>query len=368
MTTAICDRRVATAPALVGLQTPDPQASVIIVNYNGHKHLGRCLAALRAHCPAAEVILVDNASTDGSVELAEQAFPCVRVVRNGANGGFGHGNNVGARWARGEYLVFLNPDTVIEPGWLEALTATLEANPQGALVTSKILLAAEPERINTCGNEVHCSGLTLCRGAGQASDTFSHPEEVSAVSGAAFALPRSVFEHLGGFDEQFFLYMEDTDLSLRARLAGYRCIYTPHSVVRHDYRLRFGPRKTFYQERNRYLMLLKCLRWRTLLILSPALLLAELVTWGFVLLHDRQNAGNKLLAYLWVLRHWKQVMAQRRRVQATRRTPDRALIESFGHRLAYEQTGTGYTARLAHVMFDPLFTLARRLALTLVHW
>jgi len=345
-----------------------PIASVIIVNYNGREHVGACLhSLLKGGRQRYEVILVDNASTDGSAEYVERAFPQVKVIRNEVNRGFGHGGNVGARWARGKYLAFLNPDTVVEPGWLEALIAALEADPQAGLVTSKILLMSDPKRLNTCGNEVHCTGLTLCRGMGMTHDKFADLTEVSAVSGAAFAIRRDLFEALGGFDETFFLYMEDTDLSWRARLAGYRCLYVPQSIVHHDYRLRFGPHKTFLQERNRYLMLLKSLRWRTLPLL-PALLLAEVVTWGFVLLRERRHLTNKLRAYAWIVGHWGQIMESRRRTQELRRARDNDLMARCTYRLAFEQTGGGFIARLAHVVFDPLFFVFHRMALVLVWW
>ena len=269
---------------------------------------------------------------------------------------------------KGKYLAFLNPDTVVEPGWLEALIAALEADPQAGLATSKILLLADPGRINTCGNEMHCTGLTLCRGMGMDRSTFTDLVEVGAVSGAAFVIRKDVFEALGGFDEAFFLYMEDTELSWRARLAGYKCVYVPSSVVYHDYTLRFGPKKAFYQERNRYLMLLKGLRWRTLLVLLPALLVAEVMTWGFVLLRERRRLANKLRAYAWIVKHWGEVAESRRQVQAMRRVRDRDLIARCTHRLAYEQTGSGLIARLAHLVFDPLFFVLHRLALALIWW
>ena len=174
---------------------------------------------------------------------------------------------------------------------------------------------------------------------------------------------RELFEALGGFDGIFFMYMEDTDLSWRARLAGYRCLYVPGSEVYHDYALRFGPRKVFLQERNRYLMLLKGLRWRTLIALSPALLLAEAVTWGFVLLRERRQVANKVLAYAWLLRHWDGVLARRRRTQALRRVRDRDLLVTCSGRLAYEHTGDGLAASLAHALLDPLFGALHRVAL-----
>ena len=197
---------------------------------------------------------------------------------------------------------------------------------------------------------------------------FTELTEVGAVSGAAFVIRKDVFEALGGFDEMFFLYMEDTDLSWRAHLAGYKCVYVPSSVVYHDYTLRFGPKKTFYQERNRYLILLKGLQWRTLLVLLPALFLAEVVTWGFMLLQERKRLTNKLRACAWVVKHWGQIMRSRRQVQAMRRVRDRDLIARCTHRLAYEQTGSGFIARLAHLMFDPLFFVLHRLALALIWW
>jgi hypothetical protein len=138
--------------------------------------------------------------------------------------------------------------------------------------------------------------------------------------------------------------------------------------VYHDYSLRFGPRKTFYQERNRYLMLLKNLRWRTLLVLLPALLLAEAVTWGFVLLRDRRRAANKWRAYAWIMRHWSEVMASRRHVQAVRKGSDRDLVACCTHRLDFEQTRDGIVARLAQLLFDPLFSVLHRLALALIWW
>ena len=287
------ETRVLPPPLTLGPPTP-LRASIIIVAYNAQAYLEKCLlSVLETSGTNREVILVDNASADRSAEIAAQKFPQVRIIRNEHNLGFGQGNNLGAQWATGDYLVFLNPDTIVEPGWLEALITALEDNPRAGLATSKILLLNDPERINTCGNTIHLTGLTLCRGLRYSKAAFSQRESVAAVSGAAFAIRRELFEQLGGFDEDFFLYMEDTDLSWRARLAGWDCLYVPESIVLHDYTLRLTPHKVFYQERNRYLMLLKCFRWPTLLILFPALLLAEFVTWGFVIKSDREHLGNK---------------------------------------------------------------------------
>ncbi|HEX5415935.1 MAG TPA: hypothetical protein VFZ25_09740, partial [Chloroflexota bacterium] len=130
----------------------------------------------------------------------------------------------------------------------------------------------------------------------------------------------------------------------------------------------FGPSKTFYQERNRYLLLLKSLRWKTLVALTPGLLLAECVTWGFVLAKERRNPANKLRAYAWILRHWREIQAARRGTLARRGRSDRDLIAGCGYRLEFEQTGKGVAATLAHALLDPLFRACHRLALAVIRW
>jgi GT2 family glycosyltransferase len=298
--------------------------------------------------------------------MIHAAFPWVRVICAPQNLGFGGGSNLGARMARGRYLAFLNPDTVVTPGWLDALMAALASDPTAGLATAKILLLDDPRHVNTCGNTVHVSGLTLCRGFGGSATAFACPEEVDAVSGAAFVIRRELFEALGGFDAAFFLYMEDTDLSWRARLCGYRCLYVPDAVIYHRYAWRCGPQKVFYHERNRYAMLLKCLQIRTLFALLPVLLVAEIITWGFVLLRERQCWKNKVRAYGWVLRHWPAIAERRREIQSLRCVSDDALIASAPCRLDLALVGNDGLTDLAGRVFGALFFVTGRLATALI--
>ena len=345
----------------------DFRANIIIVNFNSGEYLTRCLESLYATVLfGVEIIVVDNASTDGSIGKVRYKFPQVRLITSQTNLGFGGACNLAARVGVGEYLAFLNPDTVVMPGWLDALIAALDGNPAAGLATSKILLHNTLDRINTCGNDVHISGLTLCRGMGASWHEFIHVQQVSAVSGAAFVIRRELFELLGGFDESFFLYMEDTDLSWRARLAGWYILYIPQSLVFHDYKLCFGPYKIFYQERNRYYMLLKCLQWRTLLALLPVLLLSEIITWGFCMLHAPTSLCDKFRAYASLLSNWQALMRARSQTQNLRRVSDGVLLRSTGHSLMFEQTCNGALAHLAHRIFDPLFAICRAIALMVV--
>ena len=343
------------------------RASIVIVSYNAKEKLHQCLASVTRSISECEVIVIDNASKGGVVDDLQEHFPGVLLLRNKANVGFGAAGNLGAGYARGEYLIFLNQDTLVKRGWVEGLLAPFEDDDRTGLVTSKVLLLDQPERINACGNTVHYTGLTICRGLNFPRDSFNEVEEVDAVSGAAFAIRRELFELLEGFDEDTFLYMEDTDLSLRARLAGWRCIYTPHSIVLHDYSLRIAGLKVFYQERNRYLMLLKNLAWPTLIVLLPALVLAEIITWGFVLLNDRSNIGNKIRACRWILSNWKRVMERRRAAQALRRVSDRELLRHTTFKLEFGDVDNRF-GRFANVLFNPIFFLLRSAASMLIWW
>jgi GT2 family glycosyltransferase len=345
--------------------------SVVIVTYNSRPYIDACLESLAATLPpAAEIVVVDNASSDGTAAHIAAQHPAVKLIAHADNSGFAVGNNLGVAHASGDYIAFINPDTTVTPGWLEAMIAVLDDDPSVGMVTPKILLMNPPDQVNTCGNTVHLTGLTLCRGVGADRDdpTLNVVSEVNAISGAAFVMRRALYEELGGFDALLFMYMEDTDLSLRARQRGYKCFYTPHAVIYHDYRLRFGPRKTFYQERNRYIMLLKLFDWRTLALLLPALLLAEAVTWGFTLLKDRRNARNKPAAYRAIIREWRVIMARRAETQLMRRVSDRDLLSGLSYMMEFEQTGRNLTSTLAHLIFDPLFWTMQRFILLIVRW
>ena len=356
---------MASASAAVDLLKPT--ASIITVNTNEKHRMLLYMPSVWAARGNFEVIIADNSSTDGSVEWVRENFPQTRVIDNGGNLGFAGGNNNGARHARADILVFLNPDTTVEPDWLEELLKPFGDLTVGC-ATSKILLMAEPQKLNTCGNDVHISGLTLCRGMGQPRWLFPNTEEVAAVSGAAFAIRREIFEQMGGFNESLFIYLEETALSLETWLRGWRCIYTPASVVHHDYALRFGLRKTLFQERNRYLMLLQLYRWPTLLLLVPTLLLAEVVTWGFVITRDRKNWTNKFKAYAGVFKNWGALRAKRALNQSQRKVKDRVLLERTTHALDFGQVEQGGLSRLAAGVFNPLFWLLRKLTLFLVRW
>jgi GT2 family glycosyltransferase len=342
------------------------KVSVIIVSYNSRQYLQACLGSLR-DSTGLEIVVVDNASGDGSAEYVAQAFPDVRLLRNARNLGFGSANNLGAAQASGEYLMFLNPDTWVEGDWYTPLLNVLQTRAEVGIVTPKILMTPHPEHINTCGNDVHFTGFAYLRGWMAHTSSKTQIENVFAMSGAAFMMRKSLFLALGGFDDHFSpAYSEDTDLSWRARLAGWQCLAVPSSVVYHDYKPHFSPQKLYLLERNRAQLVLKNWRWLTLLLLLPALLIGEGISWGYALISGRAHLSAKCRAYGWLVAHWGQIMQARHQIE--RRVSDHDILQHCSHRLAFSQARKGALATLAQRIFDPFFWLYLRLLQFIVRW
>ncbi len=237
-----------------------PQASVIVLSYNSRADLPECLSAVLAQTGAAfELVVVDNCSTDGSADwvastylqgASPQGVP-VKMVRSSENGGYAAGNNLGAKSASGQVLVFLNPDTVVQPGWLLALLDCLKANPDAAGVCSKVVFADNPERVNSAGLFMSRLGFSGSLGDGQPASSFASDLPIFAPSGCALAISAERFRELNGFDESFFLYQEDLDLGWRAANRGWRSMLAAQSVVWHKYqRPRDKSRFYYYATRN----------------------------------------------------------------------------------------------------------------------
>jgi GT2 family glycosyltransferase len=333
------------------------RASVVVVAYNSAVDLPACLGSLTPTLgPEDEVIVFDNASTDGSGSVAAR-FP-VRVIHSDENVGYGGGGNRAAMVAAGKYIVFLNPDTVVESGWLDALLAPLKAQP--GLATAKILLLDEPSRIDTCANAVHLSGLTVCRGHGRSAGSFCGLEQVLAVSGAAFAIDRELFDRLGGFDERFFMYLEDTDLSLRAALLGAPVWYVGESRVHHRHVPAFGPRKLHWLERNRWLMLLKIWSGQTLLSLLPTLIVVEALTWSYALVRGPAALRAKASSWAWLLARLPGILSARRVTQRGRVADDWFLLRRCSWRLdTTELIDNRWLGLTAELLLTPVFALCR---------
>ncbi len=245
--------------------------SVVVVNWNRRELLRACLESLRRQSGVSfETILVDNGSSDGSPALAAEFD--VRLISNPANRGFCAANNQGIAAANGEFIALLNNDAEAEPGWLAALHRACSRAPNVGMAASKVLVWEEPARIDKVGHLIFPDGQNRGRGAGAIDrGQFDREEEVLWPDGCAAMYRKSMLDRIGGFDEDFFAYGDDAELGLRARVAGWKCVYTPAAVVRHHRGSTLGrssPRRLELIERNRVLLALKLFPW-SLLWLNP---------------------------------------------------------------------------------------------------
>ncbi len=247
-----------------------PNVEIVILNWNGEGHLRRFLPSVVAAAPAGVgVVVADNGSTDGSLELLAREFPTVRVVRLDANYGFAGGYNRALEQIEADYYVLLNSDVETPAGWLDPLLECLERNPGVAVVSPKLISCLEREKFEYAGASggfIDFLGYPFCRGrilrtVEEDRGQYDDERDVFWVSGAAFCCRAGVFRALGGFDADFFAHMEEIDLCWRMQLAGYRVRVVPRSVV---YHLGGGtlqtdsPSKVFYNHRNNLAMLYKC--------------------------------------------------------------------------------------------------------------
>lgn len=267
------------------MDIPAPLISVIIVYWNGIKVIDRCLESLFAQTfQDFEVILVENGSNENPLIDMELGWPQVKVIHLEKNMGFAAANNIAAKSARGKWLALLNSDAFPEPQWLDALLDASDKHPDLFFFTSCQIQANDLHTLDGTGDEYNISGIAWRRQSGEpVNQAVQIIDEVFSACGAAAFYPRDVFLDAGGFDENFFSYLEDVDLSFRLRLSGYRCLYVPQAKVLHVGSASLGKESEFaiyHSQRNMLWMFIKNMP-------SPYL-------WKYLPLHLAMNIGYAL--------------------------------------------------------------------------
>jgi GT2 family glycosyltransferase len=317
---------------------PAYEISVVVPSRNRCDLLAACLRALMAQThPSFEIVVVDDASTDASVETVRREAPGARLVELDTNAGFAAAANTGARAATGRYVAFLNSDAEPEPTWLEALAAGLERHTRAASVEPKTLRYEPPDAVDGAGLSMTWSLKAYRRGAGERdARRYETEEEVFASSATASLWRADAFRTLGGFDESFFAYYEDVDLGFRARRLGYEAWYVPSAVVRHWGAGSSGGDESWKVRRsvtNRWATVVKNAPGSWLRRRAPTILAGELMWIAGSLARGHLRAH--LRAYRRVLRSLPSWLEARRRV-----LPSRAQASDL--------------SRLVHSRFPPL--------------
>ena len=302
-----------------------------MVNFNGMPYLETCLrSVLNQNYPDFEVILVDNNSSDGSMDYVRQRFPDLFIVANETNRGYAPGINSGIACANGDYFAALNVDTEVEQNWLAPLIEFLDANPTVGAVTPRSLLYQSRDKVGVQGLNIHITGLGFVRDVNkQDSDLPKEPFQVAAVSGCSFIVRREIVEQMGGLNEDNFMYYDDVDLSWMVNLMGYDIYCIPRSVVYHEYELKMTPQKMFWLEYGRLSSLLCYLRPSTFMGLLPALLFTEALITGYCLVRGPRHIWAKIRAEGAVLKNLGRIMRRRRRAQSLRKLSDFQLLKRF---------------------------------------
>lgn len=313
--------------------------AAVLVSYNSRGVLGPCLTSLFCEgLTETDVVVVDNASTDGTPDWLRQEFPRVRVIDQGYNAGYGVAANRGIEAAAAEAVLLANPDTIFQPHSVGRLLKALADHPAG-FITPKLLL---PDgRINACGNLMHLSGITSCQGYGEPADRYRGTFPVFLLSGAVVLARRETWARSGGFDPEIFLYMEDAELSLRARMLGIESYCAADAAVIHDYRLNLSADKFQWLERHRLWTIYKLYTLPSLLALLPSLLLVSGMTWMFALMKGPRYVAARFKADWWLWSHLHRLWNGRRQFQRVKTQPDQSMLTSLQPNLPLAQLMSG---------------------------
>jgi len=312
-----------------------PKVAVLVLNYNGKIHLKECFESLKEQTyENYEVYLVDNASSDDSIEYTKRLFPWVKIIAFNRNWGFAEGYNRAIKLMKTNLIALLNNDTKVDKKWLEELVKAIVKDNKIIAVGSKILLYEDPRIINHAGAKITPIGggfdigfLRCDKGKGESYRS----KYVGAVCGAAMLVRRDLFLKIGGFDKHFFAYFEDTDFCWRAWLLGYKVLFVPSSIVYHKLGGSWGrksPIKVYLGQKNRIISLIKnfnlllLLRGLFLNIVYTSLKLLE-----FMLSRDTLSTISLLKAYFYVIRNIRDIIKKRIIIQSKRRINDTFLIK-----------------------------------------
>ena len=310
--------------------------SAVVINWNGKHYLEDCLESVLGQSPSPdEVLLVDNHSDDGSREFAADRFPQVRVVDVGYNAGPAYARNFGVEAAKYGRVLLLDNDVTMQPGALSSMVATLEANPEVAVVQPRSVCADRPDTVHYDGTDIHYLGLLVLHNwFAPLVDAQEPDSQNGGLVALCFVTEREEFLSVGGFNPDLFILFEDTDFAWRLRMTGVQIRLDTSAIVHHgggtkNLSLRgaqstYPAQRVYLHSRNRWVVLLTCLHWRSLLFLMPAELAFEAVQFLFACGKGRPLAwvrGKLALARL-LPRVWK----FRRGTQRRRQVPDRELL------------------------------------------
>ena len=316
--------------------------SIIILNYNAGQILLDCVeSVIKTNYDNFEIIIVDNASEDKSHRKCQEKFENIHIIENEKNLGYCEGNNIGIKNAKGEFIVILNPDTTVEPEWLNELFFAYSKYGE-ALYQPKHLSLKEKSIIMSTGNMMNVFGFGYARDKGKKDvNQYSMIEQIGYASGTCLFVPSSVFKKVGLLDSFIFLYHDDLDLGWRAAQLGIKSYYVPSSIIYHaeSYLLRWSSEKFYWLERNRKYCLQTHYSKDTYSKILPALMLVDLLVWLFYL--SKGFLGSKIRAELDIRKNRKKILERYEHLEYLKKISDRELVLGFPDAIHVPSNVTG---------------------------
>jgi len=307
-----------------------PLVSIIILNYNAGQILLDCFeSVIKTNYDNFEIIIVDNASEDKSYRKCKEKFERTRIIENEKNLGYCEGNNIGIREAKGDYIVILNPDTIVESNCIEELISAYSKFGEG-LYQPKILSLNEKQVLQSTGNMLHIFGFGFAKDKGRKDEEVDEEiKKIGYASGTCLFTSRNVLDKVGLLDSFLFLYHDDLDLGWRASQIGINSYYVPKSKIYHveSYSLKWSAKKFYWLERNRKYCLLTHYSKNTYAKMYSSLCLVDLFVWFFYI--SKGFLGAKIKAELDIRRNRKFIETKYQELEKKKTVPDEKIIQEF---------------------------------------
>lgn len=351
------------------------KVGIILINYKDYaqKYLNACRDSLRAQNYPTEltrIYIIDNAAAPESEEFLKNSYPEAVVIPR-ADGNYAAAGNLGFKQALADdadYVISVNMDTEMDPNWLSELVKALEENPDAGLAQSKILLYPKDEaakanpKINSLGNAFHFLGFGFANGYGEPDQAIlGYPEIKGYASGCSFIIRRETLEKIGGYNEEYYMYHDDIELSLKAKLAGYKIILAPQSVIYHKYEFSRSVKMVYYMERNRYLTLFTFYPFYLLILVGLPGMIMDLGMLGYSMFGGWFKTEMRIYGYFCLPGTYAKIHRERKKISDLRTVPLRRLARDFVGKIEFQEIANPLLKYLVNPLFNFYWRIIRHL-------
>jgi len=347
---------------------------IILINYKDYvnRFLDECRDSIRTQNYPKELVnvyMVDNAASEESNKYIKEHYPELTAIIPRPDGNYAAANNAGIKKAKEDgcdYFVIANMDAVYNQNWLTELVKAIESDDNIGAVQSKMLLYNKDEegkyRINSTGNIQHFLGFGFTCGYDEPDrEMDGYPAITGYVSGCSFMVKREVVDIIQGYDEEYYMYHDDVDFSWKAKLAGYKFVLAPKSIMYHKYEFARSILMLYYMERNRYLAMFHFYKIPTLIIISPAILAMEGGMFFYSIVNGWFKTKLKVYGYFLKPSSWSKIRQKRKKINQIRKLKDRDIVNDFYGKVLFQEIDNPVLKHIANPIFDAYWNTAKKL-------